>query len=142
MAMKRFVNFVPTILSNKILKLSEIEIASDYCSVAIRFPAEGTCEAMQKFETKPYLSIIPPAFLETKQRFLWNEAPQLPLPGCTLERCRCRYVHYRDRREQDRRHRYDDPQAPFDPGYVGLDRRAKSDRRRPPLGGLAQGPVK
>ncbi len=135
-AMKCLVNFVPTVLSNKkILQLSGNEAANNYCSVAIRFPAECACEAIQEFETKLYLSAMPPVFLETKRRFLWNEAPQLPLPRCTLELCRCRYVHYRDRRERDRRHRYDDDlRTPFDPGYVGLDRRAKSDRRRPSLG--------
>ena len=38
-------------------------------------------------------------------RFLRNETPTLPLADCTQLNCRCRYVHYEDRRvdENDRR---------------------------------------
>lgn len=32
------------------------------------------------------------------QRFLCNEAPSLPLSGCTASHCDCRYVHHVDRR--------------------------------------------
>ncbi len=31
-------------------------------------------------------------------RFLVDEAPRLPLTGCTAERCTCSYFHFRDRR--------------------------------------------
>lgn len=38
------------------------------------------------------------------ERFLPNEAPALPLAGCDVARCNCRYEHHDDRRdEQDRR---------------------------------------
>lgn len=38
------------------------------------------------------------------QRFLSVEAPQLPVEGCTLKgRCRCRYQHHTDRRDDLRR---------------------------------------
>ena len=38
------------------------------------------------------------------QRFLSDEAPMFPLPGCTSRSCQCRYVHYDDRRARpDRR---------------------------------------
>ncbi len=37
-------------------------------------------------------------------RFLSNEAPLIPLPGCnTPKSCRCRYEHYPDRRDEPRR---------------------------------------
>ncbi len=39
----------------------------------------------------------------TGRRFLSREAPPLPLPGCSLRPCRCRYVHHADRRAEDRR---------------------------------------
>jgi hypothetical protein len=32
------------------------------------------------------------------QRFLSRKAPSLPLPGCDAIECRCRYLHYDDRR--------------------------------------------
>jgi hypothetical protein len=37
------------------------------------------------------------------RRFLSADAPLLPLPGCAVRPCRCRYVHYADRRAEDRR---------------------------------------
>lgn len=39
------------------------------------------------------------------QSFLSDEAPSLPLPGCTARDCTCRYVHSSDRRggSRDRR---------------------------------------
>lgn len=37
-------------------------------------------------------------------RFLAAKAPKLPLPGCDVRNCNCRYVHHVDRRvEADRR---------------------------------------
>ncbi len=57
-------------------------------------------------------------------RFLSKEAPSLPLPGCNAERCRCQYVHHRDRRVDDRR-------SPIGPAHLGgPDRRSGNDRRR------------
>jgi hypothetical protein len=32
--------------------------------------------------------------------FLTAEAPRLPLQGCTMEYCDCRYRHFKDRRTQ------------------------------------------
>ena len=34
-------------------------------------------------------------------RFLVAEAPELPLPNCSGCRCRCKYQHYQDRRDED-----------------------------------------
>ncbi len=36
-------------------------------------------------------------------RFLTNDAPRLPVPGCNRATCECRYKHYADRREDARR---------------------------------------
>lgn len=68
----------------------------------------------------------------TGQRFLSSEAPMLPLPGCTVTDCSCRFVHHKDRRSgKDRR-------SPFSPAGFGggtgrfeKDQRLKSDRRKP-----------
>jgi len=35
------------------------------------------------------------------ERFLVNEAPTFPLPGCDCSNCDCKYVHHTNRREQD-----------------------------------------
>lgn len=37
------------------------------------------------------------------RRYLSNDAPALPLPGCDRQRCGCTYGHYRDRRDADDR---------------------------------------
>lgn len=37
------------------------------------------------------------------QRYLCDEAPTLPLPGCTSPKCNCRYKHFSDRRTGPRR---------------------------------------
>ncbi len=61
-------------------------------------------------------------------RFLSDEAPSLPVPGCRVERCTCRYIHHDDRREDDRRNPYGRARA-MPPAIAG-ERRAKRDRRR------------
>lgn len=41
-------------------------------------------------------------------RFLSAKAPKLPLPGCDVPTCACRYAHHSDRRSgRDRRARFD-----------------------------------
>ena len=52
-----------------------------YSAVSIR--CAGSCEAAQRVKG---------------QRFLGDEAPALPLEGCSADTCHCRYVHHVDRR--------------------------------------------
>ena len=61
-------------------------------------------------------------------RFLSAEAPALPLSGCTLQACRCSYVHHDDRREDDRRNPYG--QWSNVPSTIPGERRKRTDRRR------------
>lgn len=100
----------------------------EYHGVAIRYYEPCACEAVQRIDTKPFLSNRPPLFLETK-RFSPGEVPPLPLPGCTAPRCLCCYAHYEDRRELDRRFSLPDDlvSTPF---FVGLERRSEINRRR------------
>ena len=62
---------------------------SPYRAVAIR-PGKNACDAVKAMREK---------------RFLLNEAPHLPLEGCTSAHCDCRYRRYEDRRgfDTDRR---------------------------------------
>jgi hypothetical protein len=39
----------------------------------------------------------------TQRRWLYAEAPRLPLPGCDARLCDCRYKHLPDRRTDERR---------------------------------------
>lgn len=45
-----------------------------------------------------------PASKLSEQRFLAKHAPVLPLTGCTMpDRCECRYLKHKDRRDGQRR---------------------------------------
>jgi hypothetical protein len=64
------------------------------------------------------------------QRFLSDAAPSIPLPSCEAENCRCRFVHFSDRRDGD------DRRSPF-PAAIGIDtgtwrteQRQSGDRRK------------
>ncbi len=59
-----------------------------YAAVSVRPSAKGACRA---------------AKLVTGQRFLTDQAPKLPLEDCDSARCDCRYIHYSDRRQEQRR---------------------------------------
>ena len=64
------------------------------------------------------------------RRFLATAAPRLPLQGCDVLDCSCKFVHHKDRRaNRDRR-------SPFGPGGIGggtgafeSEQRAGRDRR-------------
>jgi hypothetical protein len=61
------------------------------------------------------------------RRFLSREAPVLPLTGCDVAHCSCRYEHYDDRRQKVRRAR--DLAVSID-GHEGQDQRDPSRRGR------------
>jgi hypothetical protein len=61
-------------------------------------------------------------------RFLSDEAPTLPVSGCTSGKCTCGFVHFDDRRQQDRRNPYG--QWSSIPPLLTGERRARRDRRK------------
>ncbi|HWS14330.1 MAG TPA: hypothetical protein VN279_16125, partial [Rhodocyclaceae bacterium] len=65
------------------------ETTAMHC-VEVRYRGRG-CEPVKRIE---------------HVRFLPDEAPRLPLRGCTARNCRCHYVHHDDRREAERRNPY------------------------------------
>ena len=60
------------------------------------------------------------------ERFLANEAPSLPLSGCTEPRCRCAFAKLSDRREESRRWADDGLAASV---FSASERREHSERR-------------
>ena len=62
------------------------------------------------------------------KRFLATEAPSLPVKGCDVWPCRCRYEYLADRRQEERRSLYGS-QRNLMPPAVRQDRR-QVDRRR------------
>lgn len=86
------------------------ELPNPYHAVSIRYRMNA-CEAAKQL---------------TDRRFLSNEAPKLPLPGCTAASCHCGYEHHEDRRDGEER------RVPFKGEHsTGPERRsAGGDRRR------------
>lgn len=81
--------------------------AKAYPAVGIRYNLLA-CKAVQKYYD---------------QRFLAHNAPALPVPGCNVRPCPCRYIHYADRRAgEDRRAHYGI--------HRNLHAKAASERRR------------
>jgi hypothetical protein len=60
-------------------------------------------------------------------RYLSDEAPRLPVPGCSAQECACRYVHHDDRRHELRRNPYG-LWATITSAETG-ERRSRKDRR-------------
>jgi hypothetical protein len=60
-------------------------------------------------------------------RFLSDQAPLLPVSGCSAQKCTCQYVHYDDRRDDDRRNPFGQ-WANLPPTLTG-ERRSRNDRR-------------
>jgi len=63
-----------------------------------------------------------------RARFLSDEAPRLPVSGCTEEKCTCSFMHHDDRREDDRRHPYG--QLASIPPAISGERRSRTERRQ------------
>ena len=63
------------------------------------------------------------------ERFLAKEAPQFPLTGCDVSDCKCRFVHYSDRRTtDDRRNPYRGSMG-ISTGNLKQEQRTGRDRR-------------
>jgi hypothetical protein len=98
----------------KIYSSSRVAAVSDsgnYHCVEIAY-GKNPCDAVKRLEGK---------------RFLSTEAPALKLPGCTADSCQCRYVHYEDRREEERRNPYGKYSST--PVMMGQERREQTGRR-------------
>ena len=86
---------------------------SDYRAVSIEPDWRGCCEA---------------SLQQKDSRYLAAEAPSIPLPECSQStRCRCKYKHWEDRRQGDRRTPYNGLAAQY---YGSEDRRERPDRRQ------------
>jgi len=84
------------------------QTASSYHAVTIRYHKDA-CLAVRELDGKKFLS---------------NKAPRLPVQGCTMQNCGCKYVHYDDRRTEGRR------AALGAYKFSGVQQRARPDRRR------------
>jgi len=64
---------------------------------------------------------------QASARYLRNDAPLLPLPDCTnRDGCRCKYQHWADRRQEDRRALKTGIASQY---FDGAERRVRDDRR-------------
>jgi hypothetical protein len=64
---------------------------------------------------------------QSQTRYLCNKAPMLPLPDCSnASQCRCKYRHWQDRRQEDRRALKWGIASLY---FNGADRRSDAERR-------------
>jgi hypothetical protein len=63
------------------------------------------------------------------ERFLASEAPQMPLPDCDASDCKCRFVHYKDRRTKDNRRNPYSGTMGITTGNLKQEHRTGKDRR-------------
>ena len=86
---------------------------TQYHAVSLKF-SSNACEAAKTMEGK---------------RFLSSAAPRIPLADCDVLECKCRFVHYKDRRQ------HDDRRAPYrnsisgETGSYKKEQRHRGDRR-------------
>lgn len=83
----------------------------NFHSVEVR-SGDSACEAVRRLEGVRYLS---------------DKAPLLPVSGCSAQKCTCQYVHYDDRRDDDRRNPYGQ-WSNLPPTLTG-ERRSRNERR-------------
>jgi hypothetical protein len=86
-------------------------------AVSLRFPPSA-CEAAQALGGR---------------RFLSADAPRIPLDDCTVANCKCRFVHYKDRRSgDDRRDTYGQGIGGGNSGNYEAEQRKNRERREDP----------
>jgi hypothetical protein len=87
---------------------------SKFHAVSIKFK-NNACEAAKKMEGR---------------RFLSGAAPRIPLPGCDVLECRCRFIHHADRRRgEDRRNPYGQGFGGDSTGSYEAEQRKRGERR-------------
>ena len=88
--------------------------ASPFCAVSV-YPPPAGCQAAKTIKGKSFLS---------------NEAPHLPLEGCTAARCHCVYQHHADRRTSNAARRELGAESYFlSQGWGNRNRRLLAGRR-------------
>jgi len=95
-------------------RISTSTASTEYHAVSIRFSPKA-CAAAKEIDGK---------------RFLSNAAPHIPLPGCDVVDCQCRFMHYKDRRARvDRRSVFTSSGLSATTGKFEQERRHGDDRR-------------
>jgi hypothetical protein len=72
-------------------------------SRALPRPAGNACD-FRAVSLAPSLECCAATKGAASKRYLWREAPRLPLPGCAMgSTCSCKFIKHTDRRDGDRR---------------------------------------
>ncbi len=96
---------------------SPVKADTTYHAVSLKFPSSA-CEA-----AKAMGGI----------RILSGAAPRIPLPDCDSHKCKCRFVHYKDRRTgDDRRDTYGQGLSSAGTGTHEEEQRKSGERRDEP----------
>lgn len=89
---------------------------SQFHAVSIKFSGNA-CEAARAMQGK---------------RFLSSAAPRIPLPECNVLECKCRFVHFKDRRNSDDRRGSSLGSNTGNTGEHAEEQRQGQDRRTDP----------
>jgi len=110
---------------NQMLEASEMSLAKpSYRCVKIE-AGEHACQQVQVHQTKPILV---------------NDAPKLPLAGCNVAQCDCKFLRFDDRRSgDDRRNRGADAAVN---AKIYADKRIRKDRRKASIHHFLKGSTK
>ena len=100
-------------------------------------PAPATHKSQAATQEKTFASvIIEPGLCAcdavaayARQALLENDAPALPLPGCTEARCQCRFRQLEDRRRDNDRRSFADTTSALRIAAGAVDRRSRDSRR-------------
>ena len=95
---------------------AKLTATTEFHAVSIKF-ASSACSAAKSLEGK---------------RFLSSAAPRIPLPECDVLECKCRFVHYADRREADDRRNPYRAGISGDTGKYPEEQRKNPERRKDP----------
>lgn len=96
---------------------SPVKPDTTFHAVSLKFPSSA-CEAAKAMDGK---------------RILSSAAPRIPLPDCDSHKCKCKFVHYKDRRTgDDRRDAYGQGFGSASTGTHEKEQRQSGERRDTP----------
>ncbi len=87
-------------------------------------------DSWQAVTIRPSLESCAAAIEQRGRRYLATEAPDLPLPGCDVTKCGCRFKNHEDRRDDEDRRLEFGQFNNLNPRSGNEDRRLTGDRER------------
>ena len=116
----------------KLGKSSPIEPPSEHPTTESEATGDAAASDDNPYRAESILSYgggCPAVEAFSQRRFLVGESPALPLPDCTSEQCKCKYIQHEDRRYDGRGRRLVFMEAEIDEVTDMLERRGNEVTR-------------